>query len=64
MMPMAAGNRIHRHGTLPPATFTVVMEKPVQTNVHIVAGIAATQSETITTNVLDFWLVVFLAVSE
>jgi hypothetical protein len=69
------GGRCRRHraveehptGTepLPPATFTVLMEKPVQTNVHIVAGIeAATQSETITTNVLDFWLVVFLAVSE
>jgi hypothetical protein len=45
-------------------TFAVLMEKPAQNDVHIVAGIEATQSETITTNVLDFWLVVFLAVSE
>ena len=29
------------------------MEKPVQNDVHIVAGIEAMQSETITTDVLD-----------
>jgi hypothetical protein len=40
------------------------MEKPVQNDVDIVAGIDAAQNETITTIVLDFRLTVFLAVSE
>jgi hypothetical protein len=43
-------------------TFAVLMEKPVQNDVDIVAGIEATQSEPITTNVLDIRLAVFLAV--
>jgi hypothetical protein len=40
------------------------MEKPSQNDANIVARIDARQIEAITTNVLDFWLVVIRAVSE
>jgi hypothetical protein len=42
----------------------VLMEKPIQNDINIVAGIETRHIDAITTNVLDFRLVVIRAVSE